>query len=97
MQGDEENGVENTVLKLTGCAALRRRLLRELLEHLRVLGVRWQVQQPCASSPQQENTSHVSCRSQHSIPGETQCYELVWSMDQCVHVFFIEQELEWRA
>ena len=38
---------KGSLVELTGCAALCRCLLRELLEHLRVLGVRRQVQQPC--------------------------------------------------
>lgn len=77
MQGDEQNGVE-----LTGCAALCRRLLRELLEHLRVLGVGRQVQQPCrvVAATKQKHMSVAGC----SIASEEKTYGVVRSMSQCV-------------
>ena len=52
------------MMKLTGAAgdgALRRRLLRVLLEHLRILGVGRQVQQPCIQPQNQEKKINTPC------------------------------------
>ena len=48
------------MMKLTG-GALRRRLLRVLLEHLRILGVGRQVQQPCIQPQNQEKKINTPC------------------------------------
>ena len=48
------------MMKLTG-GALRRRLLRVLLEHLRILGVGRQVQQPCVYSHKTNKYTNTPC------------------------------------